>query len=728
MVHPDDLSGDDLNQGIHSSGHNVHRYRHKRIIGNFDFDANGSRHSLEFHDCHFTEIPDLSQTHLVSCKFINCKLPGLDAENLSCDNSFVLEDCAITGPVMLNDADIHGNLILNNTRFENPNGHTFQADRLHLDGSFSARCIVSHGELRTAGMRVGGNVDFSGAQLVNATGHAFNGSGITVGGNLVCEIAIEKPPLSSSRFSCTGLLYLHSAIINNHFLLRGAVLAPGRDNFSSYAKEDPIYDQLATLILDRARINGSIRADQEFLSSGTLRIKNAFIGDAILLRGANITLPTTDGNAYRALHIGGSEIKNTVDLSHIVLVGQLHMIDVKVGGHILLNSSTIFAPGADAINARRLSIGLNFDCKRAKIKGSIEMPDSKIGSNLNFRGSTISHPGSYLTGVPKPTINIRHAHIQRDLVCDKEVSYPSEPTRDPRPFTITGIFSMRRARVDREINFRGAKFTSTKNQENESKLNADDVLTHDFILSPEPAPQCHITLHGTVCSTFESNEHLWDTAYGIDLTDFHYDQLKSTDPADNGNIAAKRLQQFKKIGFQPSAYDQLATVFRANGNDEQVRLVLFEKQRERYKAASNTATGQLAKPLIRVWSFAQRVMVGYGYRPTYALIWIAGLLLLGSAIFQFGYDQSPPPAAIIGDQYHGDSRNHGFIPVNEQDHPWWNPFLFTADLLVPIIDFGSKSRWLLPPPYQWIASLFIAVGWILASSVTAGITRLVRKD
>ncbi len=65
--------------------------------------------------------------------------------------------------------------------------------------------------------------------------------------------------------------------------------------------------------------------------------------------------------------------------------------------------------------------------------------------------------------------------------------------------------------------------------------------------------------------------------------------------------------------------------------------------------------------------------------------------------------------------------------TNQDDHLVWNPFLFTLDLLVPIVDFGNKNRWALPGVSQWFAASLIAAGWILATTVAAGLTRLLRR-
>jgi hypothetical protein len=65
--------------------------------------------------------------------------------------------------------------------------------------------------------------------------------------------------------------------------------------------------------------------------------------------------------------------------------------------------------------------------------------------------------------------------------------------------------------------------------------------------------------------------------------------------------------------------------------------------------------------------------------------------------------------------------------INADDRLPWNPWLFTIDLVVPIVDFGNKNRWQTPGVSQWIASGLIVTGWVLATTVAAGLTRVLRR-
>lgn len=50
------------------------------------------------------------------------------------------------------------------------------------------------------------------------------------------------------------------------------------------------------------------------------------------------------------------------------------------------------------------------------------------------------------------------------------------------------------------------------------------------------------------------------------------------------------------------------------------------------------------------------------------------------------------------------------------------------DLLVPVIDFGQQSQFSPHGPLAWLAYGLIAAGWILATTIAAGITRTLRRQ
>lgn len=98
--------------------------------------------------------------------------------------------------------------------------------------------------------------------------------------------------------------------------------------------------------------------------------------------------------------------------------------------------------------------------------------------------------------------------------------------------------------------------------------------------------------------------------------------------------------------------------------------------------------------------------MGYGYRPSRAAAWLAGLLAVGAVVFGAHH---PPPA----------HRGEG---------PGFNPLLYTLDLLLPIIDFGQQGAFDPSGGEQWLAALLITAGWVLATTIAAGVTRVLSRQ
>lgn len=684
----------------------VVRFTDRYFAGTLDLRAREFPYLLEFVRCRFEQPPDLRQAKIAGCEFDGCWLPGLAARNLRSDNDFTLRDCTVRGAeVDLTDADLGGTLTLSGSTLDNPDGPALHANRLVLAGAVYATGLHAVGVVNMSGLRSGGNVNFRGAMLHGTGTWAIDARGMRVAGSLLCG-----SDSATGRFSARGALLLTGAQLEGDLLLRTADLRAPEHEVS---EDDPRYDPSATLVADRMRIGGNAILDRGMCSDGTLRMVNAYVGGGLSLDRAAVNVSRGEAPPLdrRALRLDGIEIAGDLRGWQSRFAGQLRLVDVTVRGSVLLDRSRLHNPVSDVVHARRIVVGGNLDCRNSTIAGSVLLQGATIGANLDLRATELSAPGSYRRDrTPKPSLNIRTASIGRDLTCASDAD---------RPFTATGEIRMHRASVVREADFHGAELGDGQVG---TALNALGANIQDLDVRLGRPPRGRINLRHARCAALADNDGFWTGEAGIDLEDFRYDALAEPVPLREDGEVERRLGWLRgalRGEYKPGPYDQLAAMFRASGNEEHASTVLIRKQEDRYRALARGY--RRLGPGVRFWSLVQRLMVGYGYRPTRALVWLLGLLVFGSLWF-----------GLLGDDC-GD--RSGLVPVGprcpvnvEDTGLVWNPFLYTMDLLVPIVDFGNKWRWHMAGADQWISATLTAMGWILATTVAAGVTRTLRAS
>jgi hypothetical protein len=195
-------------------------------------------------------------------------------------------------------------------------------------------------------------------------------------------------------------------------------------------------------------------------------------------------------------------------------------------------------------------------------------------------------------------------------------------------------------------------------------------------------------------SSYYDNPEFWPEKLRLD--GFVYNAIE-------GATAKERLEWLRRneSGYLPQIYDQLAAVYRRTGQDDDARLILIAKQRRRF-AQRNLVW--------RVGGYVLDGLVGYGYRTWLAGLWLIGFLILGTWLF--------------GSVYRGD-----LTPANKPDvQPAFQPFLYTLDLLLPVISLHVRDAWIVHGAAQWWSVVFIIVGWILATAVVLSLTGLLKRD
>lgn len=108
----------------------------------------------------------------------------------------------------------------------------------------------------------------------------------------------------------------------------------------------------------------------------------------------------------------------------------------------------------------------------------------------------------------------------------------------------------------------------------------------------------------------------------------------------------------------------------------------------------------------RLWGLLQDAAVGHGFRPLRAAGRLLSLLAVGSLAFA---GHRPPP-------------------LKPGEAPEFDPVFHTLDLMRPVISFGQESAFAPTGGYRTLAYVLVVTGWVLATTVLAGVTRTVRRQ
>jgi hypothetical protein len=255
-----------------------------------------------------------------------------------------------------------------------------------------------------------------------------------------------------------------------------------------------------------------------------------------------------------------------------------------------------------------------------------------------------------------------------------------------RGFTADGMVRLRGARINGTLSFsKGALRGNDRMALHGSHMNVDEL-----ILWTEGRVEGPVSLSYSRIGVILDSTQSWPTE--LWLNGLTYDSIRGVAPKERLGW----VNRDKQFHLQP--YEQLADWYRRNGHDDLARKAQLAKMRAR--------RGVL-KPARRIPGLLLDWTVGYGYRPWRAALWFGLLLTIGTTVFSLVHP-------------------HSIKQPGEQPH--YNAFAYTLDLLVPVSMFGQRDFWDPAGWTQWLAYALIVTGWILATALIAGVTRVLRPN
>ncbi|MFG3253359.1 membrane-associated oxidoreductase [Streptomyces sp. NPDC048172] len=421
----------------------------------------------------------------------------------------------------------------------------------------------------------------------------------------------------------------------------------------------------APVSLSGAQLAGSLFLDR-VRTSGQIRLDGADITDALVLNGAELCCDGTPGHEGVALQAVNTRMGGGVACVGLSAHGTVLFTGARVEGSLNLERSAFIAPdGRAALVATVVTVGLDLLCNEVRAEGEVRFTRCRVGGRVNLEGARLDNPGGAALRLGGAAVGA-------------EVSAAGLRTR--------GQVKLRGAQLSGALVLTGARLSHPGG----AALLASGASGAELWLDGLDIADGHLSLRGATFTTVHAAPEDWPDRVWLDgLT---YQALSPHLPP------ARRLALLGRDGdgYVPYAYEQLAAAYRRAGDEPAARTVQLAKHRH-YRTT---------RPWYeRLWGYVQDGAVGYGYRPLRAAGCLLVLLLIGSAVFA----QHPPR------------------PVKPEEAPGFDAAFYTLDLLL-VVGFGQESAFRPEGGYQRLAYLLIALGWILATTVLTGVSRVLSRQ
>ena len=366
---------------------------------------------------------------------------------------------------------------------------------------------------------------------------------------------------------------------------------------------------------------------------------------------------------------GGLRADGYLSLSGSHIEGSVRLPRAQIMGGLRLNGTRITAsePAEWALFGGALLVEAGMYAREAEIEGGVRLTGARMNGGIWLEGATLRNPGR--------------------LAIDAQNMVVEDAAEFSRATTI-GTVRLRNARVNGLLAFSRARLDSA--DPNRLALHASHMTCDELLLLPAEKIKGPVSLSFSRIAVVMDDQSIWPDE--VRLNGLTYETLRNV-PFQHRLSWVSRDKEFHA---QP--YEQLATYYRGIGHDDYARKVQLAKLRARRRNLN---------PIGKAWNGLLDWTVGYGYRPWLAFAWFAVLVGLGTAVFS-------------------SNRPHTIKPADER--PDFHAFVYTLDLLIPIDTFGQQQSYDPQGWSRWIAYALVAAGWILATALIAGVTRVLRPN
>ncbi|MFJ9521466.1 oxidoreductase [Kitasatospora sp. NPDC101801] len=387
-------------------------------------------------------------------------------------------------------------------------------------------------------------------------------------------------------------------------------------------------------------------------------------------------------------------------LARCVLPFGMRLTDAKIGTDLLLNQATI---GGDrygrALAADGLTVQQDCEAERIDVHGELSLRTGRIGGRFSLRGARLkaAAPDRYC-------LNLAHISVGNTMYLGGSLDggwagshtiygdgygAPIPPGSPSTPLRAYGGVRLVDGRFENALLITHAEFHLAEGQE----LSLRRIQTPELRFTCHTPPTGKVSLSRARIGNLVDNPASWPMDGHVRMTGFTYESLRPDRPF---SVRQRIAWLESALGeYQPEPYEQLATALRRDGRDEDAREVLYAKHQRRRSTLPLPG---------RLWGLVQDAAVGYGYRPGRAALWLVLAWAIGALYFS----------------------EHEPAPLKADERPTWNAPLYALSKVLPVVNLGPDG-WNPDRTGQFVVAGLVLSGWVLATTVVAGATRMLQR-
>ncbi|MGE0774208.1 MAG: hypothetical protein AB7G25_06315 [Sphingomonadaceae bacterium] len=611
-------------------------------------------------------------------------------------------------------------------------GSTIDGDLICTDGSFRDQ----ENAILCDRSNIKGNVNLNGKFLASGI---VSFAGARIKGNLDCsggKFSSEKIAIHAARAKIEGDVFLRQEFHSN-----GLVKFSGSEIRGDFDCDNGKFNKNEGGALDCHTINigGNINMRDNFHAVGEVSFFHAKVGGNFSCANG-----VFENDLYNSLTCDGLKVKGNLFFTRgFRSKGAVRLINATIGGSIQCDGKFDTQKG-DALNCDSINVARNLIFSDSLlVKGTVHLVSAKIGGNFQCAGRIEQINGD---GLKCDGINVNGSIIFRGCQVD-------------------GALRLLNSKISDDLDFTDGQFRN----KNGYALECSGAVAKKIIFRNVKNIVGSISFAATYASTLVDDVASWNMANVIVLDGFRYQEIfGSCDAEMRISWLNKQPREHIHSEFRAQPWEHLTNTLRAMGDGESARQVAIEKQKKlraagkignrRINEDSKGCRSAISWLICQIYNFVAILLhriygtvIGYGHRPLRTVFLMLILCIFSSILYYkgredglFGPTASPIQVALANSRC-GDAGEANKIfwtecPDMPSTYTTFQPFLYSLDLILPIVDLQQEKDW--APIVQsqsgetlwcgrilrWIVWLEILFGWAGSVLLVAVLGRLVSKD